>query len=152
MRAAERTSQQPRSAVWFRRGCRAVAWLLVAASLGLSLWIVVPAPTRFLLPLGVGAPEISPWLTGLSAIAAVAVLLTHRRRRLAAIALGLCSLALVFSLLPLMQVSSTSDRIAAEFQTVLGPDYLSQVPPSIQGRLRPQPFRLQDVFRGIDPA
>ncbi len=32
-----------------------------------SAWIVIPAPTFFLLPLGVGALEVSPWLVGLNA-------------------------------------------------------------------------------------
>ena len=28
----------------------------------LTVWIIVPAPNVALLPLGVGAPEVSPWL------------------------------------------------------------------------------------------
>lgn len=42
-----------------------LAWLVLftaAALFFLSLWIVIPAPTMTLLPLGVGAPEISPLL------------------------------------------------------------------------------------------
>ncbi|MBE9156044.1 alpha/beta hydrolase [Nodosilinea sp. LEGE 06152] len=159
MPAAQRAAQQ-RSIPWFVRGGRVLAWLLVGVSLGLSLWIVVPAPTRWLLPLGVGAPEVSPWLAGLSAIAAIAVWVTHRRTRASAIsagialriALGLCATALILSLLPLMQVAGTSDAIAAEMRAVLGPNYLAQIPPPLQEKLRPRPFRLQDVFRGIIPA
>ncbi|PSN14883.1 esterase [filamentous cyanobacterium CCT1] len=167
MPTAQRTAQ-PRPISWFVRSTQVLAWLLVGISLGLSLWIVVPAPTRSLLPLGVGAPEVSPWLTGLSAIAAVVVWLTHRWARVAVlrngsgnrlkprtsakVALGLCAIALVVSLLPLMQVNGTSAAIAAEMQAVLGTDYLAQIPPSLQEQLRPQPFRLWDVFRGIAPA
>ncbi|MGG6239427.1 alpha/beta hydrolase fold domain-containing protein [Nodosilinea sp. AN01ver1] len=151
MPAARRTAQQ-RPILWFARGAQALAWLLVGVSLGLSLWIVVPAPTRWLLPLGVGAPEVSPWLAGLSAIAAVAVWLTQRWAKTAAIALGLCAIALLLSLLPLMQVTGTSNAIAAEMRAVLGSDYLAQIPPSLQKKLRPQPFRLWDVFGSIDPV
>lgn len=131
------------------RGTRTMAWLLVGCSLGLSLWIVVPAPTRLLLPLGVGAPEVSPWLAGLSAIAALATLITHRRGQTATVALGFCAIALLLSLLPLMQVASASDRIAAEMERELGSDYLAQTPSLLRRQLRPQPFRLQDVFGGI---
>src|SRR5688572_23400019 len=35
-----------------------------------SLWIVVPAPNMALLPLGVGAPELSPLLLGASVLLA----------------------------------------------------------------------------------
>ncbi|MBE9109285.1 alpha/beta hydrolase [Nodosilinea sp. LEGE 07298] len=160
MRAARRTSQQQRPNAFLVRSGQALAWLLAGSSLGLSLWIIVPAPTRFLLPLGVGAPEISPWLAGLSAIAAIAVWLTHFRGKVAAtreaipagIALGTCAIALSLSLLPLTQVSSTSDRIAAEMRSVLGPNYLAHVPPSLLDRLRPQPFQLQAALGGITPA
>lgn len=40
-----------------------------AVGLFLSLWVIVPAPTLSLFPLAVGAPEISPWLVGINAIA-----------------------------------------------------------------------------------
>jgi hypothetical protein len=39
-----------------------LALLLSFAGLFLSAWIIIPAPNMFLLNLGVGAPEISPWL------------------------------------------------------------------------------------------
>ncbi|PSR17654.1 esterase [filamentous cyanobacterium CCP3] len=167
MPAAQPTAQ-PSPISWFVRSTQVLAWLLVGVSLGLSLWIVVPAPTRLLLPLGVGAPEVSPWLAGLSAIAAVAVWLSHRwargvairdafghrlRTRISAgVALGLCAIALVVSLLPLVQVKGTSAAIAAEMQAVLGSDYLAPIPPSLRGQLRPKPFRLWDVFAGIAPV
>jgi hypothetical protein len=48
---------------------RFISWFLSAIGLFLSLWVIVPAPTLFLYPLAVGAPEISPWLVGINAIA-----------------------------------------------------------------------------------
>ncbi|WP_239112767.1 hypothetical protein [Halomicronema sp. CCY15110] len=68
MRPTRRLSRPHRPRSLLLWGSHLVAWLLVGTSLFLSLWIVLPAPTRSLLPLGVGAPEISPWLEGLSAI------------------------------------------------------------------------------------
>ncbi len=47
---------------------RAIIWLLAGATFFLSLWIVLPAPTLFWLPLAVGAPEISPLLAAVSLI------------------------------------------------------------------------------------
>ena len=80
-----------------------VPWLLaILSGLGLllSLAIVVPAPTMFLLVFTVVAPEISPWLVGFHAIA----LLLLARLSLTggvAIAILICSLlGLSLSLLP----------------------------------------------------
>nr|WP_225887104.1 alpha/beta hydrolase [Nodosilinea nodulosa] len=123
--------------------------VLAGVSLFLSLWIVLPAPNRFWLPLGVGAPEVSPWLAALSAIAGAVVLLAYGWGKPAAIALGICAIALLLSLLPLLQVPGTRARMAAEMQTELGADYLAQVPEPVRDRLRPQPFRLWDGFGGI---
>lgn len=58
-------------------------WLvpLLLSILGLffSLWIVVPAPNYFLLPLGVATPEISPWLICLNLLALILILSTQLR-------------------------------------------------------------------------
>ncbi|MBD2019904.1 alpha/beta hydrolase [Leptolyngbya sp. FACHB-36] len=126
------------------------AWvpgLLSAIGLFLSLWIVVPAPTRWLLPLGVGAPEVSPWLAGLNAIGALSALAAlkivgHSWARVAIVA-SLVGLGL--SLLPLSQIP-TANRQA---QAALGADYLNAIPPELHARMRPAPFVLADAFRGI---
>jgi hypothetical protein len=39
-----------------------LALFLSFASFFLSAWIIIPAPNMFLLYLGVGSPELSPWL------------------------------------------------------------------------------------------
>ncbi|MEM8505129.1 MAG: alpha/beta hydrolase [Cyanobacteria bacterium P01_D01_bin.1] len=46
-----------------------LGWLALATLLFLSIWTVLPAPNFLLLPLAVGAPEISPLLGGLGIIA-----------------------------------------------------------------------------------
>ncbi len=79
-----------------------MAWLLViiAATLCfLSLWIVVPAPTMALLPLGVGVPELSPLL--LAGAVVVAVLAWRGGGPLHYTALALCLPALLLLALPL---------------------------------------------------
>jgi hypothetical protein len=69
----------------------------------LSLWIVIPAPTAFLLPLGVGAPEISLWLIGINAIALLLVGLNWTGNKLYLLMLIGSLLGLGLSLLPLAQ-------------------------------------------------
>lgn len=114
----------------------------------LSLWIVIPAPTLFLLPLGVGAPEISPWLVGVNAIA-ILLLLRFHQGLLSRVFLVCSVAALILSLLPLMQVSSTNQRFSVAMQSALGNDYLEQIPQERRANNRLSPFVLLDVFRGI---
>ncbi len=114
----------------------------------LSLWIVVPAPTLFLLPLGVGAPEISPWLVGVNAIA-ILLLLRFHQGLLSRVFLAGSIAALILSLLPLAQFSSTNQRFSVAMQSALGKDYLEQIPQGRRANNRPSPFVLLDAFRGI---
>ena len=112
----------------------------------LSLWIVIPAPNMFLLPLGVGAPEVSPLLIIINAIALLLAVFVPTPSPVILI----CSLlGLLLSLLPLSQFSRTNDRFAAEIETALGKDYLQNIPQDIRSQMRPQPFTLRDCFRGI---
>ena len=115
----------------------------------LSLWIVVPAPTRLLLPLGVVAPEISPWLVGINAIALLLIISSLHTGWLYSGALVCSLLGLLLSLLPLIRFPAANARIAAEMQTVLGADYLSQIPQSAQTQMRAHPLNLINVFGGI---
>jgi len=114
----------------------------------LSLWIVIPAPTLFLLPLGVGAPEISPWLVGVNAIA-ILLLLRFHQGLFSRIFLVGSVVALILSLLPLMQVSSTNQRFSVAMQSALGNDYLEPISQERRVNNRPSPFVLLDAFRGI---
>ena len=127
-------------------------WLvpLLLSMLGffLSLWIVIPAPTFSLLPLGVGAPEFSPWLITINAIALMLTVFV-RESWLDNFILISSLLGLVLSLLPLLHLPAVKRGFAAEMETVLGTDYLQDVPQTLQTQMRPQPFALVDVFRGI---
>lgn len=123
--------------------------LLSLVGLFFSLWIVVPAPTAFLLPLGVGAPELSPWLLGINAIALVLIGLSWTGGRLHLLMLLGSLLGLGLSLLPLAQLPATNQQIDAEMRAVLGPDFLANVPATTLQALRPQPFVFADVFRGL---
>lgn len=112
--------------------------LFSAVSFFLSLWIVIPAPIFSLLPLSVGAPEISHWLVLTNTIA---LLLAVFRLKSLPIIFGMV-VALSLSLLPAVQFPSTIDRANAAMRSSLG-----EIPtfPSF----RPSPFVLLDAFRGI---
>ncbi|MDJ0554952.1 MAG: alpha/beta hydrolase [Microcoleaceae cyanobacterium MO_207.B10] len=130
-------------------------WLvpLLLSILGLffSLWIVVPAPNLFLLRLAVGTPEISPWLICLNLLALILtifVIFIHKSWWSALIFIS-SLLGLILSLLPLSQLATTNTNFAVEMETVLGTDYLQSVPEELKAQMRPQPFVLADVFRGL---
>ena len=123
--------------------------LFSAMGFFLSLWIVVPAPTYFLLPLGVGAPEISPWLIVINGIALVLTIPKANQNWLYNLALILSVFGLFLSLLPLIQFPATNSRIAQEMEAVLGADYQSKIPQDYLKKMRSQPLILKEVFRGI---
>lgn len=135
------------------RWVSALLVILGAVGLFLSAWIVVPAPTFALLPLGVGAPEVSPWLIGGNAI----VLLTgifSLRNRPARAALVCSAIGLVISCFPLAQLPAAQQQMATAMQQGLGSDYQKAMAATglrgiDQRQMRPQPFVWADVFRGI---
>ncbi|HLO50172.1 MAG TPA: alpha/beta hydrolase [Kamptonema sp.] len=122
---------------------------LSAVGLFLSLWVIIPAPTLSLFRLAVGAPEVSPWLVGINAIAILLTIFRLQPGWLYNISLVCSVLALILSLLPLLQFPAANSRIAAEVHSVLGADYLATIPQVEQAQLRTQPFILADAFRGI---
>ena len=153
------TSRPPRV-----KNARSLAWLVaflvaslipVALSLSglfLSLWIVIPAPTMFLLPLGVGAPEISPWLVGVNAIAILLLLKFFHSGLFSRLLLAGSIVALILSLLPLLQFSASNQRFSIAMQSALGVDYINQIPQTQRSQMRPSPLALFDVFRGISES
>lgn len=132
-------------------------WVLFlsSASLSLSAWIVVPAPTLALLPLGVATPELSPWLIGFNAIACLLTLVGIQRKWLQRLALGLGLVGLGLSTIPLLQLPLAVQQANAQLQANLGPSYeqVSQQRDRQAGQSsnggRSQPFVLQQVFTGI---
>lgn len=114
----------------------------------LSLWLIIPAPTFFLLPFGVCAPEISPWLIVINAIALISTLWLSKNWLFHFILV--CSLlGILLSLLPLLQLPAANERLSAQMERVLGTDYWQDIPQDLQALMRPQPLAIADVFRGI---
>ena len=123
--------------------------LLSFTGLFLSIWIAVPAPNSFLLPLGVATPEVSPWLFGLSTIAILLLMFSHRKGWIYLLAMGCSVAALALSAYPLSQFSGANQQATGEMYQVLGLDYQSKIPVELKPKLRPQPLVLTDVVRGI---
>ena len=123
-------------------------FLLSMLGFFLSIWIVIPAPTFFLLPFGVCAPEISPWLIVINAIALISTVWLSKNWLFHFILV--CSLlGLILSLLPLLQLPAANKRLSAQMERVLGTDYWQDIPQDLQALMRPQPLAIADVFRGI---
>lgn len=121
--------------------------LLSSGGLFLSLWVWLPAPTFALLPLSVGAPEISPFLVLGNAIA-LCLAFFSRATLPGRLALVLSAAALVFSSWPLSQVPGVVRQADQEMTAQLGPTVLGT---SAEG-MRPQPFSLKAAFWGVAPG
>lgn len=123
--------------------------LLIGIGLFLSLWIVIPAPTFSLLPLGVGAPEISPGLMALHAIALLLTCLYHNHKTAFRIMMIGGLLGLILSSLPLLQLPRAIQQANAAMHTSLGKSYLAHLSPAQQTQFRPHPFNILDCIRQI---
>jgi acetyl esterase/lipase len=142
--------------------------LLILSAIGflLSLWIVIPAPIFSLLPLSVGAPEISPLLVGLNAPIALLCSLclwrslqnsqwkaklgkqkSAKKLRVSWIVLALSSIALILSLVPLIQLPKAIQSTESAIAKAIGSNYLTQIPDRVQ--MRSHPFSFIDLLRGI---
>jgi len=123
--------------------------LLIGIGCFLSLWIVVPAPTLALLPLGVGAPELSPGLMVLNAIALLLTVLYASHKAAFRVMLVGSILGLVLSSLPLLQLPNAIKQANATMQSALGEAYLARVPVKQQTQFRPHPFSFFTFIRQI---
>jgi acetyl esterase/lipase len=120
----------------------------------LSAWIVISAPNSLLLPLGVVAPELSPWLLVLNAIALLVALTGKRQRWLHRLALAGSVIGLCLSSSPLVQLPVAEQQMTAMMQNVIGKKTLEQLGSQLSNGVprRSQPFVLVDAFTGINPG
>jgi acetyl esterase/lipase len=108
-----------RAARWRAR----TALLLSSLALLLAAFVVVPAPTRFLLPLGVGAPELSGVLLFIAMVALGLAAFDWRRHRVARMSVltpALAALAICLSLPPLLQFRGATRTARAEMLEAFG--------------------------------
>ncbi|MGK7910449.1 MAG: alpha/beta hydrolase fold domain-containing protein [Synechococcus sp.] len=136
--------------------------ILGSIGLFLSLWIVLPAVTATVLPLTVGAPEISPWLMAGNAIA-IAVAASIRTYPFWKASVVVASLAFTLSSFPLVQLPFVAHQLSADLQQIVGEAYFSttgsssasantfSASPALAAS-RTHPFNILDSLRGIPTA
>jgi acetyl esterase/lipase len=138
----------------FDRSVIASRILLAAALLLIFLtsWILLPAPSRWLLMLGVGAPELSAWLAiGGVVLSALSVgIAGHNRAARTAFLLAIA--ATVLASVPLVQLPLVARRFEGTMRAALGDGFLREVPSDRRARMRPAPVVALDLFRGVDPG
>jgi acetyl esterase/lipase len=82
-------------------------WIVLAVAatlLFLSLWIILPPLSYFVYPLAVGSPEVSPVLLLASMVIFLITARHARRNTMAQLTLVLATIALLLSLVPIVQV------------------------------------------------
>jgi acetyl esterase/lipase len=133
------------------RAVRGLVLLAAATLLFLAFWVVVPAPTLFLLPFGVAAPELSPVLCALSVVVA-GIALAGMFGRPGWVACGLAASAALLSAIPLAQLPGALDRFdgAMAAARLAGDTVQERRPGSRDADFRPRAFSLRDLVFGID--
>jgi acetyl esterase/lipase len=119
-----------------------VATVLAIIGLFLSAWMVLPPLNFFLLQLTVGAPEISPVLMVINAIALLILLTTYSTSHFKSIALVLATVGLILSSLPLLQLPQTTQQANVALEQI-------GVKMERTAGMRSHPFVLLDLFKGI---
>jgi acetyl esterase/lipase len=118
----------------------------------LSIWSVIPAPNMTLLPLSVGAPELSIWLLGGSAIGLASQLIFRSQlfpKTLYWVGIGLSVISLVINVHPFWQMPATIDRANMSMTKALGNNYLADIPTAVQSTWQSKPFSFLTAIQGI---
>jgi acetyl esterase/lipase len=113
---------------------RTIVWLLVAGSAALlfvSAWILIPPPHMLLLPLAVGAPEVSPLLLAAGVLLSAISASYAKRNNLARLALVCAATASLLSLVPVVQLPIA----LARFDRTIA-NTTARVPPAMDGDVR----------------
>src|SRR3954453_14013075 len=135
----------PAPAMTFRRLRAALALSAAIVLFSVAVWIVVPAPLSFVLPLAVAAPELSAWLLAVSAIVAAAAAFEMRSGRVGRVALGLASITVALSLVPLVRAAAAIPRLDQAMRTGLGEHFADRIPAAVRARMRPSPIVVGDL-------
>ncbi len=127
--------------------------LLTITVLFLSIWSVYPAPNMTLLPLSVGAPELSMWLFAGGAIGLASQLLFRNQlfpQNLYWVGIAFSIISLVINVHPFLQMPATIDRANTAMTKALGNNYLAAIPTAVKSTWRPHPFSITATLQGID--
>lgn len=126
-------------------------WLLIAsiALCLISIWIVLPPPHASLLPLAVGAPELSPWLLLVSVILCAVTFRAASVDVMARAIFNVAAVSAVLSAYPLLRAPFVFAAFDNAMEQGLGKDYESQIPADARAALRAYRISAMDFARGI---
>lgn len=119
---------------------RWLAFAIAIAALFLALWIIIPAPTYFLLTFGVGGPEVSAWIIVASVIGIGLVVRDVQHSVVAKIVVAACLVSFVLSASIFARLPSTIRRFDAAMRGMSA----TPITP-----LRARPLVVRDLFFGI---
>ncbi len=119
-------------------------------SLFLTSWLIIPAPTFFLLKFGVVAPEICPWLFLSNIITLGLALLFIYSPQLKRIICIFSLMGLLVCSWELVRIIPTQMQMNTAMNQALGTEYQQKIPVEVKAKMRKQPFILTDIFRGIN--
>lgn len=117
--------------------------ILAVGLLALAIWIVVPPPVDWLLPLAIGAPEFSP-IIGIAS--AIVFLLSLRRLGSRKLAAAAALAATGLSAIPYSKMSQTIREFDRELARVYPPSPRT----APKAGARQSPFTMRELVRGYD--
>ena len=115
----------------------------------LSIWIVLPPLHPGLLPLAVGAPELSPWLLLASLVVCAVTFRASNVNATARVAFNLAAVSAVLCAYPLARAPLVVGAFDTSMEQGLGIDYDNQIPADARAALRAHPISAADFVRGI---
>jgi acetyl esterase/lipase len=131
----------------------ALALLLALIVLAIAPWAQIPAPKYLLLPLSVGAPEMSAWLLALALLALLLSVIALRRaggrRSLRKLALVLSLIAAAFPTYVLAQIPAGLRRMDAEWQRAFNSSASAIAPIDQNSMLRSSRVSWREAFFGL---
>lgn len=111
-------------------------------------WIFLPASNRLLLPLAVGAPELSHWLVLAGLTIGMGALAAPQRSAMTWTTLALAAAATLMAAVPLLQapfaIRRFNDRLLA-----IGPEVLEAGPAAAGVTMRRAPIILWELWSGV---
>ena len=128
-----------------------LAFALAISTLFLACWIFINAPTRALLPLSVGAPEVSAWLLLGSLVAIALASIDLRTHVVARVIFVGAAMAFGLAVTPFARFPSTNGRFAAAMHDALGVRTGSDIAAEIPAQLftRTSPLSAGELFGGV---
>ena len=124
-----------------------LALLIAVPTAFLALWIVVPAPNNTLLPLGVGAPEVSAWFIVLCMLAMAVAAPDVRHQWRSRVALVLALPAVMLASIPFFRFNAVANAAEHDMRAAFGSETFDRVALANSGTWRVSPLELADLFR-----